>query len=121
MVLLGFFILSFLSGLLVFLCGFQKNQSKTLVKTLVLIFAFLHLALVVYCWIRIDETELTYFTFDKLGVLLLSILSLLTFTTIYHGFIYLKNETPKRFAIYHAALIALFSQCPGLILQMELS
>lgn len=113
MVLLGFFILSFLSGLLVFLCGFQKNQSKTLVKTLTLIFAFIHLALVIYCWMHIEETELTYFTFDKLGGLLLSILSLLTFTTIYHGFIYLKDETPKRFAIYHSALIALIFSMSG--------
>ena len=70
MVLLGFFILSILSGLFVFLLGYKSNPSKTLVKTFVLIFAFLHLALVAYCWMHIEETELTYFTFDKLGVLL---------------------------------------------------
>ena len=62
---------------------------------------------------NIGKTELSYFTFDKLGVLLLSVLSLLTFTTIYHGFIYLKDETPRRHSIYHAALILLIFAMAG--------
>jgi hydrogenase-4 component F len=113
MVLLGFFILSFISGLTVFLYGLKPLQNKALVKIVTIIFAFILLSLDIYAWMHIEETELDYFTFDKLGVLLLSILSLLTFTTIYHGFIYLKDETPKRFAIYHSALIALIVAMAG--------
>ncbi|MFA6923531.1 MAG: proton-conducting transporter membrane subunit [Bacteroidales bacterium] len=108
MFLLLFFILSISIALSMVL-----HKNKTIVKAMTIIFGFMELALAIYCWLHVGETKLEYFTFDKLGVLLLSILSLLSFTTIYHGFIYVKDETPKRYAIYHSALVALIVAMSG--------
>lgn len=108
MILLSFFILSILIVLTIILI---KNKLYT--KICSLLFSLLLLSISVYSWINIGKTELEYFTFDNLGALLLSVLSLLTFTTLYYGFIYLKDETPKRHAIYHAALIVLIVSMTG--------
>lgn len=80
---------------------------------MVMFFTALHVGFSVYCWLHVGETELSYFTFDKAGVLLLSILSLLTISTVYHGFIYVKEEKPKQYAIYHTALILLITAMSG--------
>lgn len=88
-------------------------HSKLLARILTLSFTGLHLLFTGYCWMHLGETVLDYFTFDPLGVLLLTILSLLTVTTVYHGFIYVKKDTPRTYAIYHAALIILVVAMSG--------
>jgi len=108
MFLLGFFIVSIIIVLAVFLFN-----NKPFAKTMTIFFALMHISLVAFSWMHLGETELDYFTFDKLGVLLLSVLSLLTITTIYHGFIYVKDNPPRRYVIYHAALIALIVSMSG--------
>jgi hydrogenase-4 component F len=106
--LLIFFILSFAIGLSV-----AFIRSKVVIRMLVMLFAAMHVAFTGWCWIHRGETFLDYFTLDPAGITLLSVLSLLTITTIYHGFIYLKNEQLKRYAIYHVALIALIVAMSG--------
>ena len=108
MFLILFFILSFLASLSIVL---MKN--KMFARIVTISFAALHLAFTGYCWRHANETILNYFTLDKTGLLLLSVLSLLTITTVYHGFIYVKNDTVKRYTIYHAALIALIVSMSG--------
>src|SRR5512138_3876900 len=107
-VLILFFVISFLAGSTVMLF-----RNKILTKAITLVFAAVHVAFTLFCWIHLDETVLGYFTFDRIGVLLLSVLSILTVTTIYHGFIYVKDAAPKNFAIYHTALIALVTSMSG--------
>jgi len=106
--LLLFFAISVFLGLAVFLSG-----SKTVTRILTLAYAVLLILFTVYAWIRMDTTELTYFTFDSTGVLLLSVLAVLTLPTVYHGFIYTSDDSVKRFNIYHSGLIALMSFMAG--------
>jgi hydrogenase-4 component F len=91
----------------------DHSYIKPLVKTVTLLFAAVHIAFTVYCWYHMGDTILGYFTLDGLGVLLLTILSILTVTTVYHGFIYLEKETDKRYLIYHASLIILIISMSG--------
>jgi hydrogenase-4 component F len=76
-------------------------------------FVLLHIWLTLHCWTNLNKTELGYFTFNSLGVLLLSVLSFLTIPTVYHGFIYALNDDTKKYDIYHSALIALITFMTG--------
>ena len=102
MFLLLFFIISFLIGLTIILF-----KSRIYATIMTIIFAGLHILFTGFCWMNIGKNVFEYFTIDYTGVLFLSILSVLSVTTIYHGFIYLEHETTKRYNIYHSALIAL--------------
>ncbi len=88
-------------------------RNKTVTRIITAIFALLHIFLTVYSWIHLDETELRYFTFNSTGVLLLSVLSIMTIPTIYHGFIYSSGDETRKFNIYHTALIALMTFMTG--------
>ncbi len=108
LILIGFFIFSLISAAL---AGLLRARGP--VKAITILYALSHGTFTVYGWMNINETVLDYFTFDPLGVLLLSVLSLLTFTTVFHGFIYLKDTPSRQYAIYHAALIALIASMSG--------
>ncbi len=82
-------------------------RNKTITKTITIAFALLHIWFTIYCWTNLGKTELSYFTYTSVGVLLLSALSFLTIPTIYHGFIYASKDDTKKYNIYHSALIAL--------------
>jgi len=107
-ILITFFILT---GMMAAITGLV--HSKPLARILTILFTVMHLLFTAFCWLHLGETALGFFTFDPLGVLLLSILSILTITTVYHGFIYVKNDTPRTYAIYHAALMALVFAMSG--------
>ncbi len=108
MILLLFFILSFL------FCGLiLLFRNKALTRILVISYAFIHIALTIYGYININKTELAYFTFTSTGVLLLAVLSILVIPVIYHGFIYTSRNEIKRYNIYHAALVALITFMSG--------
>lgn len=104
----GFFILS-----VVMAAATGLIHLKPLARILTVLFTAMHLAFTAYCWLHLGETVLGFFTLDPLGVLLLSVLSVLTITTVYHGFIYVRNDPPRIYAIYHAALIALVLSMSG--------
>jgi len=103
-----FFTLSLLLGLTVALI-----HSKVLARLATSFYVLIHVIFTLYCWMHKGETVLDYFTFDALGLMLQSVLSILSITTVYHGFIYVRNDPPKIYAIYHAALIALIAAMTG--------
>jgi hydrogenase-4 component F len=107
-VLIGFFLISLLLGLVTGLV-----HRKPLARTMTIAYTVIHMAFTTYAWFHTGETVLDYFTFDPLGVLLLTILSILTITTVYHGFIYVKDSGERVYAIYHAALITLVASMSG--------
>lgn len=88
-------------------------RQKVIVRAITLLYVFVHLSFTTFCWFHLGETVFDFFTLDHLGVLLLSVLSLLSLTTVYHGFIYVKNDPPRHYSIYHAALIALIAAMSG--------
>lgn len=106
--LLYFFIVSGLMSISIVLF-----RNKILTKYISLAYALMHICFTVYCWNNLNDTELSYFTFNSTGVLLLSILSLLAIPTFYHGFIYASADVVKKFNIYHSALIALMTCMSG--------
>lgn len=103
-----FFMISLVSGLVVGLVHF-----KPLARALTIFYTVAHILFTIFGWMHRGETMLGYFTFDSLGLLLLTVLSVLTVTTVYHGFIYVGHATPRVYAIYHAALIALVASMTG--------
>lgn len=107
-VVIGFFVVSLLAGVI---AGLMHH--KPAVRAITILYVLVHLAFSGYCWFHPGETVLGYFTFDPLGVLLLTILSLLSVTTVYHGFIYLKDDRAGVYSMYHAALIALIASMSG--------
>lgn len=106
---LSFFLISAgILGILVLL--FRK---RTILLSLMLIFSLLHIGLTIHAWIHLEETELTYFTFNYPGVLLLTVLSILMIPVLYHGFIYISTDDARKKAIYHTSLIALVAFMSG--------
>ncbi len=77
MMLLLFLIVSILISVLIVLF-----KNKTLTRILTVAFALLLIWFTIFAWTNLNRTELTYFTFDSTGVLLLSVLALLAIT--YH-------------------------------------
>jgi hydrogenase-4 component F len=108
MILLFFFILSMLLSGVTLL-----SRSRVVTMSLTLAYAATLIALTLHAWMNRGSTELVYFTYDSTAVLLLSVLALLTLPTISHGFIYTRDDTAKRFNIYHSGLIALMTFMSG--------
>jgi len=94
-----------ISGLLFF------NRSRVLRHLLVTAFLLLQIGFTVYEYRYINTTELTYFTADSLGLLLLSTLCVISIPAFYHSYVYLgtKQDNPKHTAIYLAAMVALLT------------
>lgn len=88
-------------------------KDRTITKIITIGYASMHSLFTIYCWANLNKTELSYFTYNGLGVLLLSVLSLMIIPTLYHGFIYASADNSKRYGIYHAALIALMTFMSG--------
>lgn len=106
--LLPFFIISALSALLMVLI-----RNRTIIKALTVLNALILILLAFHAWKNLDTTELRYFTFNSTGVLLLSVLSVLALPTVYHGFIYTRSDDPRKFSIYHSALVLLMTFMSG--------
>jgi hydrogenase-4 component F len=108
MALSAFLILSAVMSIAIVLL---KNKAVT--RLITIAYVILHILFTAHCWMNLNNTELVYFTFDSSGVLLLTVLSILTIPTIYHGFIYTSSDNARIYGIYHAALIALITFMTG--------
>ena len=94
-----------ISGLLFF------NRNRVVKYLLIIAFLLLQIGFTVYECLHINIPELTYFTPDSLGLLLLITLSIISLPAFYHSYIYLgtKQDNPKHTAIYFAAVVALLT------------
>ncbi len=106
--LLVFFVVSVLAG-----TGIILFRNKTITRIITTAFIVVLIWFTIYSWLNLNKTELTYFTFNSAGVLLLSVLALLSLPTVYHGFIYTSKDETKKYNIYHSALIALMTFMSG--------
>ena len=100
--LLIFFILSAVLSLIVF---FAKNNLLT--KLLTPIYLLSVVGISIYSYLHVNQTDTIYYKFDALGILLTSVLCLLSVATFYHSYLYLKrnNLSNKQEAIYYSALM----------------
>lgn len=94
-----------ISGLLFF------NRDRVVNRLLVIAFLLLQIGFTIYEYLHINTTELTYFTADSLGLLLLMVLCIISIPAFYHSYVYLgtKQDNPKHTAIYFAAMVALLT------------
>lgn len=88
-------------------------RNRLLIKIISVSYVLVLISFTVYSIINLNRTELTYFTYNSTGILLLSVLSVLAIPTVYHGFIYAGDDDEKKFGIYHCALIALMTFMTG--------
>jgi len=65
----------------------------------------------IYAYLHIDTVDSLYFKFDSLGIILAFVLSILSISTFYHSYLYLKRHqfTAKQEAGYYASLIMLIT------------
>ena len=77
-------------------------------QTLLTLFGFFH----------IDQTQLLYFTFDRTGLIFLSILTFLSYYTVLYSSAYLKQTgtLKNRNGVYYGALIMLIISMTGVYL-----
>lgn len=97
--------------ILSFLILLFRNRIATIILSLS--FSAILIGFTFYGWMNEGQTEMRYFTFDSAGVLLLSVLALLSVPTFYHGYIYTKNDSEKRRDMYHIAMILLMTFMAG--------
>ncbi len=116
MVLLLFFILSVSLGVITLF-----SRSKAFTRSATLAFSAILIGLTIHSWFNIGKSEALFFSYDATGVLLLSVLALLTLPTIGHGFIYTTADTLRNYNIYHAGLIALMTFMTGAYLASSMT
>lgn len=103
----GFYLISgFLIGIVS-----MVNQNRRVRIILLALFLALQTAMTIYAYYNLNEESAGYFRFDALGLIFMCVLTLLSYTTIYHSFIYLehRNDTSRSQSIYFAALIILIT------------
>jgi len=87
------------------------NRNKTANNVFLTLFIILQCAFTVFVITHKGVTELLYFTFDPIGILLLGTLTITSIPAAWHGYLYIKShdETPQSRAIYFSALIILIA------------
>lgn len=78
-------------------------------KFLILLHVILQLSFNAYALLNRNNTDFYYFTYDATALLLLSVFTLISTASVYHGFKYFGKRITKHFFSYHAALILLIS------------
>jgi len=109
--LLSYFICSILIGSFLFI-----NRNKSLNYILIVAFVILQSGFTVYSCFQYNQTELQYFTFDSLGIIMLVTASLITIPAAYHSFVYIETsveKTNKSRAVYFGALVFLITAVSG--------
>ncbi|HPT01088.1 MAG TPA: proton-conducting transporter membrane subunit [Bacteroidales bacterium] len=95
---------------LVLAAGVFFNRNRAVRGVLLGIFLLLQTSVTIYGYYHIGGQEADgYFSFDALGLIFLSVLTILSFTTILHSLVYLKHREDdwRRQRIYFTALILL--------------
>jgi hydrogenase-4 component F len=87
------------------------NRNKSVGYSLVSLFLVLQVLFTIHACFHSGKTELVYFTYDSLGILLLITLSIIAIPAAIHSRIYIENhkENVQARAIYLSALILLIT------------
>ncbi len=87
------------------------NRNKVVTFTLLGLFLALQGILTVHAYLNIHATELGYFTYDSLAVLLLLTIGVISIPALIHSHIYLEDQPApaQSRAVYYAAIVLLIS------------
>ena len=101
-----YLITAFIIGGLLFV-----NRNSVFNNILIVLFAILQTGFTFYVCNNYRSIELTYFTFDSLGLLLLITLSVITIPALFHSYLYIKRhkETQQSRAIYFSSMVILIT------------
>jgi len=87
--------------------AFNRNRK---VRILLLgLFMVVQTFLTIYAYLHLNMEDSGYFKYDAIGVIFMCVLTLLSYTTIYHSYIYLRHrqDDSRAQSLYFAALIML--------------
>ena len=103
--MLGYYLII---GLSIGIVSMLNRNSKVRIMLLVL-FLLVQSAMTIYAYSHLNEDNMGYFRYDALGLIFMCVLTLLSYTTIYHSFIYLQHrkDSSRSQSFYFAALIIL--------------
>lgn len=87
------------------------NRNKIINLSLLSLFVILQWSYTIYACFHFRSTDLEYFTFDSLGLLLLITLSVISIPAVIHSLIYIRNKeaSPQSRGIYFAAIVGLIT------------
>ena len=87
------------------------SRTKLLVYSFSGLFLVLQSLFTIYTCFHFGSTELIYFTFDSLGVILLITLSIVAIPAMMHSYIYIENhkENSQARAIYLTSMVLLIT------------
>jgi len=105
--MIGFYLLgAFAIAIILFL-----SRNKMFVYSLAGLFLVMQSLFTIYASLHFHSTELIYFTYDSLGIILLITLSIIAIPAMIHSYIYIENhkENPQTRAIYLTAMVLLIT------------
>ena len=96
-------------GALIIGVSLMVNKSKVVNYTLMGCFLALQWGLTIYACFHYKETDLAYFTYDSIGLLLLITLGIIAIPAVIHSYIYIErhDDTPQSRGVYFAAITGL--------------
>jgi hydrogenase-4 component F len=103
--------------------GTLINRNRIIRIILLLLFLSIQTATTLYGYSHFGSEEAAgYFSFDSLGVIFLSVLTILSFTTIFHSYIYLQHrkDNSRTQSLYFAALIILIGAMTSVYLSASI-
>src|ERR1035437_3024638 len=85
------------------------NRNRAVRIVLLMMFLAVQTTMTFYAYYHLNEENSGYFKFDALGVIFLCVLTILSYTTIYHSCVYLQHRKDSVYSqgVYFAALIIL--------------
>ncbi|MHC1706711.1 MAG: proton-conducting transporter membrane subunit [Bacteroidales bacterium] len=98
------------------IAGILLLRNRNIVSLFTVLFLIVQISLNIFAALEINTLQLEYFTFDSLGLIFLSILTVLSVTTVFHGFKNLKTDSTRRYQYYHASLTGLIASLSGALL-----
>ena len=87
------------------------NRNKILNNILVIVFGLVQIGFTIFACTSYKNSELQYFTFDSLGLLLLVTMTIIAIPALFHSYLYIMrhDETPQSRAIYFSAIVLLIT------------
>lgn len=85
------------------------NRNRMVRIAFLVLFLAVQTTMTFYAYFHLNEVNSGYFKFDALGVIFMCVLTILSYTTVYHSYIYLQHrkDSERSQSIYFAALILL--------------
>jgi|WetSurMetagenome_2_1015567.scaffolds.fasta_scaffold02059_2 hydrogenase-4 component F len=87
------------------------NRKTQINNILIILFGLLQILFTIYAGYNYKKTELQYFTFDSIGLLLLITLSIIAIPALFHSYLYIRrhDETSQSRSIYFSAIVVLLT------------